>query len=444
MNIQTVGKFLIGRREAILDICNTRNSIWVGLLFVVSAGFAREYDGEDLLHEPWYLLIPIVASFVSATGLFFVLVVIGLIRKQSGLINFGLYRKFLSLFWMTAPLAWLYGIPYERFLSEADATRANLWTLAIVAAWRVALIMRCASIVFGWKVRHVFWPVALYCVVIFGVVMEFMPLPVPLAVIMGGIRQTEAESVIRSTILLIRAFCLLGFPLFAFGSFVILFMDRTKETPSTGEFNGVVRTSLWVCGLSSIAVSFLVLPSTQPQQINRYHAERMLYAGEIREAIRFMSTKQRTDFPPFWDVPPRIFLAEKVPNLFDAIGVLNSEATTADWVRGSFVDKLIRFYRMGPVRMETPRLFEIQQLSNMQLESLVTLLNTLPEGPMIAYGICESDGYAFDEQGNDDIEDGTVGERALLDSANDPVRIGLIHQLKEISDRYDARTGGSL
>ena len=317
MNIPTIGKFMIGRRAAILDICNTKNSIWVGLLFVVSAGFARDYDGEDLLHDPWYLLISMVASFVSATGLFFVLVVIGLIRKQSGLINFGLYRKFLSLF--------------------------------------------------------------------------------------------------------------------AFGSLVILFMDRTKETPSTGEFNGVVRTSLWGCGLSSIAVWFLVLPSTQLKKIRRYHAERMLYAGEIRDAIRLVSTKQRTDFPLFWGVLRRIFLAEKVPNLFGVIGVLNSEATTADCVRGSFVDKLIRFYRMGPVRMETPRLFEMQPLSNVQLES-----------PMIEYGICESDVYAFDEQGNDDIQDGTVGERALLDSAEDPVRIDLVQQLQEISDRYDARTGGSL
>ena len=36
------------------------------------------------------------------------------------------FRSFLNLYWMTAPLAWLYAIPFERFLSPADATTANL------------------------------------------------------------------------------------------------------------------------------------------------------------------------------------------------------------------------------------------------------------------------------------------------------------------------------
>jgi len=28
--------------------------------------FAREYDGEDLLHEPWHLLLPLVASLATS------------------------------------------------------------------------------------------------------------------------------------------------------------------------------------------------------------------------------------------------------------------------------------------------------------------------------------------------------------------------------------------
>jgi hypothetical protein len=30
-----------------------------------------EYDGEDLLHEPWYLLVPLAASLAAWFGLFF-------------------------------------------------------------------------------------------------------------------------------------------------------------------------------------------------------------------------------------------------------------------------------------------------------------------------------------------------------------------------------------
>ena len=52
---------------------------------------------------------------------------------------------------MTAPLAWLYAIPYERFLSPVGATRANLWTLGLVAAWRVLLIIRVLVVLLSYR-----------------------------------------------------------------------------------------------------------------------------------------------------------------------------------------------------------------------------------------------------------------------------------------------------
>ena len=33
---------------------------------MISAGFAREYDGEDLLREPFHIFIPLAASFVAS------------------------------------------------------------------------------------------------------------------------------------------------------------------------------------------------------------------------------------------------------------------------------------------------------------------------------------------------------------------------------------------
>jgi hypothetical protein len=43
---------------------------------------------------------------------------------------------------MTSPLAWLYAIPVERFMPIEAAVQANAWFLAVVAAWRVALLIR--------------------------------------------------------------------------------------------------------------------------------------------------------------------------------------------------------------------------------------------------------------------------------------------------------------
>ncbi len=133
MTVATLLRFLIGNRRAIIDIANCPSAIGVGLLFVLSAGFAREYDGEDLWAEPWHVLIPIAASvatsFVLFVLTFFLLVVHD--PKRPGLVS--AYRAFLSLYWLTAPFDWLYAIPYERFLTAPQAVEANLWTLGLVA-----------------------------------------------------------------------------------------------------------------------------------------------------------------------------------------------------------------------------------------------------------------------------------------------------------------------
>lgn len=52
------------------------------------------------------------------------------------------YRNLLVFISLTAPPAWLYAIPVERFASMQAAASANAWFLALVAAWRVALLVR--------------------------------------------------------------------------------------------------------------------------------------------------------------------------------------------------------------------------------------------------------------------------------------------------------------
>ena len=138
MRLSTLFRFLVGHRDAILELAASRWTILIGAIFVVSAGFAREYDGEDLIHEPWHALRPLGASLASGTTLF--LLVHGavmLCSRKADAKPPGIGRSyviFLGLFWMTAPMAWLYAIPYERFMSPVDAIGVNLWTLALVAA----------------------------------------------------------------------------------------------------------------------------------------------------------------------------------------------------------------------------------------------------------------------------------------------------------------------
>lgn len=52
------------------------------------------------------------------------------------------YRAVITFVSLTSPPAILYAIPVERFFSLATAGRINLWFLAVVATWRVALLLR--------------------------------------------------------------------------------------------------------------------------------------------------------------------------------------------------------------------------------------------------------------------------------------------------------------
>jgi hypothetical protein len=145
--------YLAGRRSAILEVASNRGALIVGALLVLSAALARNYDQASLTNEPRRLLGPFAASLAISGPLF--LTIYGIARWK-GMESPGIgraYLSFLGLYWMTAPLAWLYGIPYEAFLSPVEAVRANLWTLALVSAWRVALMVRVVSVVFNIRVR---------------------------------------------------------------------------------------------------------------------------------------------------------------------------------------------------------------------------------------------------------------------------------------------------
>jgi hypothetical protein len=59
------------------------------------------------------------------------------------------YKNVLLFVSLTAPPAVLYAIPVERFMSLESAQRANVWFLAIVATWRVALLLKYLNSVAG-------------------------------------------------------------------------------------------------------------------------------------------------------------------------------------------------------------------------------------------------------------------------------------------------------
>ncbi len=214
IGVGTLFQFLIGRREAILKIAATPAALGACALLVLSAGLARNYDKPALWRQPWRLLGPFGASLATNALLFVTLFGLAWLRRMErpGLVR--AYFTFLTIYWATAPLAWLYGIPYECLLDPLDALEANLWTLAIVSLWRVALVIRATSVLIAVRALAVFPVVMLIVTAIAFLAIMFSP--VPLINVMAGVENPRAKLISG------KAVAVLMLSLFTFPVWLIL------------------------------------------------------------------------------------------------------------------------------------------------------------------------------------------------------------------------------
>ena len=375
MRVRTLLLYLIGDRRAILDLAADRRALWAGLLFVLSAGLARDYDGEDLLREPWHLLIPVGAS-LAASFLLFLAACGSLFLRREGRPPFlTAYRSFLTLFWMTAPLAWLYAVPYERFLSPGGATSANLWTLALVAAWRVALMVRVVSVLTGRGVGPSVFLVMAFADAAALTAVYLMPKPV--IGFMGGVRLTEAERAVGGTTVLVMFLGILSAPLWLIGGLIAFCTGRpTWQVPASSTGSERSGRGVWALAVASLAVWIPILPFTQAEQRLRTRVEADLRGGRVAEGLAVMSAHDPADFPPQWEPPPRVGYGETSPDVLEVMDVLSAEGC-APWVRACYVDKLRRSIDRALAFIYHPR-------RGAELARLVRVLQRIPEGPGIA------------------------------------------------------------
>jgi hypothetical protein len=408
VNLLTLPRYLLGDRQSILEIAGCRGALLLGGLFVLSAGFAREYDGEDLLAEPWHVLLPLAASLGTSLLLGGLLYGVAWMRTEHPL-GFGtFYRSFLALYWMTAPLAWLYAVPYERFLSPADAVRANQWTLGVVSLWRVLLITRASSVLLGgptidpdranvpwlflnrvWAamLTRQFWamlfPVLLFADVLVLVVLYFTPFPI--INFMGGIRLTESERLIQRTVMTVGKWGLGTLPIWLVGTMIVASI-RTQWAPivDSSATGGRVSVGTWLLAVGSLAIWALILPRTQPEQQLRFRTERLLRSDRIAEGLAEMSAHERDDYPPHWDPPPRLSYGEGDPHLADIMEVLPGPLT-APWVREAFLEKLVALFHD-----EHHAYYLLRDSEDPTFDRYLAVLHRLPEGRRVARQICDA------------------------------------------------------
>lgn len=394
MTLITIPMFLIGNRKAIYDIATSRNSILVGLFLVLSAGLAREYDAEYLLKEPWHVLISLGAS-LAASFLFFSMAY--WIGRRRGIADgkfWPSYRAFVALFWMTAPLAWLYAIPFERFCDPIEATSANLWTLKIVSVWRVVLMIRVVAVFFGCSV----WA-ACFCVVLVADITMMGALavaPLPVIQIMGGIRLSDTAALVASTACMMRFFGTISMPLWILGMVVVasrrgphwILIDLEPRTRAT-------RATV-ILALCTVLMWLVVLPKTQAEQHARYETEELLIGGRIREGLALMSQQGVDAYPPLWDPPPRPDFRIYEPKLTDVMLSILDEPPS-EWVADIYGEKFRRWLGIGQpysaIRWRTT--------TRREVEEILTVIEQLPEGPAYASELLRDVEHRQKELGED-------------------------------------------
>ncbi len=364
MRITTLVRYLLGQRQAILDIAADRGALAAAAVLVLSAAFAREYDATYLGARWWMLLVPWTLSFVTSLAMWTGVYLATAIKLQPRPPFWRSYRRFLTLFWMTAPLAWLYAVPYERFLAPYEAVVANLWTLALVAAWRVALTTRVVAVLTGISGLLAFFLVAAIADLVAMVVV--VASPGPIVAIMGGVQHLPHDQLLADVTVEVFAWGLLSLPLWVVGALVALFRSRPKPPPVTAAVRPA--PSLWAFAAASILLWGAVLPFTQAEQRRAWKIDRMLAEERIGDGLAAMTATPRRRLPPHFDPRPRNWRGQATPFLLDVLDAV-ADQPPAPWVRQVYLGKLEN-YLARPGHVDWAR--------------TARLLARLPEGPALA------------------------------------------------------------
>jgi hypothetical protein len=177
-----------------------------GLFFTWFAGVGRYWDNPKA--EPWQLM-----GLGSLAYVFSLALVIWALLAPLRPKNWS-YRNVLLFITLTSPPAILYAIPVDQFMTRDAAATVNAWFLAIVASWRVALLVnflrRTAGLSPGLVIVATLLPLALIVTAL-----SLLNLEHAVFEIMAGIRPQEptANDTAYLVVLLLSLFSYMASPI---------------------------------------------------------------------------------------------------------------------------------------------------------------------------------------------------------------------------------------
>lgn len=348
MNLSTLIHYLTGDADAIRVVATSPDSLVIGGMLVLSAALARTWQRHDLVKNPRILALPFVAS-IASSGAFVLMFAVwsGQFRKV-----LSVWPDILGLFWMTAPLAWLYGFPFERYGNRVLTVKRRLWTLLLVSVWRMTLMMRVLSVLFDLPGLSSFVFVLTFGdVVALAAIHGTMPRePKSVPTVMLGMGSLSPVGPPETQTVQTVTGCLL--PELWLGLLILLPLSFQMET-GFGQYSAVdpalpATAGMW--GLAAGAVAFwcLLLPGAQRKQRKRTHAESLIESGQFEQSAEFLHSCRQNDLPDQWTPPvQRAFLGEDHERLLGTVAAV-AKLPPDSWVR-SAVFPLFLQYVQDPI-----------------------------------------------------------------------------------------------
>ncbi len=299
--------------------------------------------------------MPFAASTGTASVLFLIWKAICAAKQKP--LPWRAFLPFLGIYWLTAPLAWLYGIPYEQWLPVEDAIGANVRTLMVVALWRVIIMTRVIQL----GVRSHPIPTIIidmwYGIALIVAASFFSPRPI--LDIMGGMRgDPETRAWAGATL----SAQLLGLPISVVLGVIALLIAvsiKLKGMRYVPRVFGLTSGRFFapITWAGAFAIGLWIIPAIwmQPQQRLRSSTEILLRRGDNTAALKMMSQHEQKEYPRHWR-PGRNWDLWKgganrlddliAINLLESADVLFAQEPPREWVK----NLILNYARTGLTR----------------------------------------------------------------------------------------------
>lgn len=321
----TVGtwiRFLFGHADSILALARSGGALLVSLALVLLTSIARNYDQTWIGENPFlWLAGNTLFSTVSGTGLFLWIRMFMANRIDDPQVSFvASWWQFMGLFWGTAPIAWLYAIPVERWAGSMEAAHFNLTLLGVVSLWRVLLMARVLCVLHAaafW--RALCWVLSMACVEIVVVFLGTGALSRKIMAGMGGLRNSPEEDVLARALANVAAVAFYGF----IPMLILSLVARGKrEIRFTANLVPVAGRLPWV-GVAVAAVLWIgvAIPAQQQTRLNA-EIDALAAKGEWRPVVEHLIAHEPHKYAPSRQLPPKVFeyeIFDGLPGLMEAI-----------------------------------------------------------------------------------------------------------------------------